>query len=552
MKRTQLGIGLSLGLVFTSFSSTSASAEQKVLSIEKFNKEVNSPEFISGQLTSPNSNKDEKIVFSYLNAHKDKYKFGDKSAEESFIVTSKQKDSLGSTIIRLQQVYNGIPVWGSTQVAHIKSNGILTVFSGTVQPNLHEQQSIQSIPSISKNQAISIAEKDLGFTPKYEKKPTAEHAIYTNKNHATNTYVVKLNFLYPQPGNYFYFIDTNTGEIIRKFNTIDTAHSEQQTGIPLKIGKDVKQVGTGIGVLGDTKSLNTVLSGSNYYLKDMTRGNGIFTYDAKDTENIPGTLWFNSTDSFINSYDAPAVDAHYYAGKTYDYYKSKFNRNSYDNTGASIKSSVHYGTNYNNAFWNGQQMVYGDGDGQMFLPLSGAIDVVGHELTHAVTESSSGLMYQDEPGALNESISDIFGILIRFYDNRNPDYEIGEGIYKPGTPGSALRSMDHPEKYGYPDHYSKRYIGDDDNGGVHTNSSIINKAAYLLAEGGTHYGVTVSGIGRDKMGAIYYRANTSYFTQSTTFSQARAALEQAAADLYGTDSVEVDAVRQSFEAVGIQ
>lgn len=226
------------------------------------------------------------------------------------------------------------------------------------------------------------------------------------------------------------------------------------------------------------------------------------------------------------------------------------NRNSYDNTGASIKSSVHSGTNYNNAFWNGHQMGYGDG--QMFLPLSGDIDAVGHELTHAVTEFSSGLMYQDEPGALNESISDIFGILIRFYDNRNPDYEIGEGIYKPGTPGSALRSMDHPEKYRYPDHYSKRYIGYDDNGGLHTNSAIINKAAYLLAEGGTNYGVTVPGIGRDKIGAIYYRANISYFTQYTTFNQARAALEQAAADLYGTDSLEVDAVRKSFDAVGVQ
>ncbi|EOO22100.1 hypothetical protein ICM_06332 [Bacillus cereus BAG1X2-3] len=123
MKRTQLGIGLSLGLAFTSFSSTSVSAEQKVLSIEKFNTKVDSPEFISGQLTSPNSNKDERVVFSYHNAHKDKYRLGDKSAEESFIVTSKQKDSLGSTKIRLQQVYSGIPVWGSTQVAHIKSNG---------------------------------------------------------------------------------------------------------------------------------------------------------------------------------------------------------------------------------------------------------------------------------------------------------------------------------------------------------------------------------------------------------------------------------------------
>ncbi|MBW3496876.1 M4 family metallopeptidase [Bacillus sp. FDAARGOS_1420] len=551
MKKTQLGIGLSLGLVFTSLSSISVLAEQNVLSIEKFNEKVDSPEFISGQLTSPNTNQDEKIIFSYLNANKDKYKLGDTSAEKSFIVTSKQKDPLGSTIIRLQQVYNGIPVWGSTQVAHIKNNGILTVFSGTVQPNLHQQQSIQTVPSISQNQAISIAEKDLGFIPKYEKKPTADHVIYTNNNHAANTYVVKLNFLSPQPGNYFYFIDTKTGDIVHKFNTIDNIHSEQQVGRGPEIEKDVKQVGTGIGVLGDTKSLHTVLTGSNYYLKDMTRGKGIFTYDAKDADNIPGTLWYNSTGSFINPYDAPAVDAHYYAGKTYDYYKSNFNRNSYDNIGSSITSSVHYGTNYNNAFWNGQQMVYGDGDGQMFLPLSGAIDVVGHELTHAVTEFSSSLLYQGESGALNESISDIFGILIRFYDNRNPNYEIGEGIYKPGTPGSALRSMDHPEKLGYPDHYSKRYIGPSDRGGVHKNSSIINKAAYLLAEGGLHYGITVPGIGRDKMGAIYYRANTSYFTQSTTFSQARAALEQAAADLYGTDSEAVDAVSKSFDAVGI-
>ncbi|MED1305230.1 bacillolysin [[Bacillus thuringiensis] serovar konkukian] len=550
MKKAHIGIGLSLGIVCTSFSSTSALAASNVVSIEKFNKEVGSPEFMAGKLTPSTSRTEEQIVFSYLNTHKDMYKFGDKSAEESFIITSKQKDSFGSTVIRLQQILNGIPIWGSTQVAHVQKNGILTVFSGTVKPNLFQQQSLQSSPSISQEKAISIAEQDLGYKPKYEKQPTVERVVYTDKEKATNTYLVKLNFLHPKPGNYFYFVDSETGSIVHKFNSIDEAHSQQTTSIPLAV-KGSKKVGQGTGVLGDTKSLNTWLSGTQYYLEDMTRGKGIYTYDAKDTENIPGSLWVNSTDLFTKSYDAPAVDAHYYAGKTYDFYKSKFGRDSYDNAGASIKSSVHYGTDYNNAFWNGQQMVYGDGDGQTFLPLSGAIDIVGHELTHAVTESTSALMYQDEPGALNEAISDIFGILIRFYDNRNPDYEIGEGVYQPGTPGSALRSMDHPENQGNPDHYSKRYIGDDDNGGVHTNSSIINKAAYLLAEGGNHYDVTVPGIGRDKMGAIYYRANTVYFTQSTTFSQARAGLEQAASDLYGAESAEVDAVKKSFDAVGI-
>ena len=112
--------------------------------------------------------------------------------------------------------------------------------------------------------------------------------------------------------------------------------------------------------------------------------------------------------------------------------------------------------------------------------------------------------------------------------------------------------MSNPTKYGDPDNYADRYTGTDDNGGVHTNSGIINKAAYLLAEGGTSYGVTVPGIGKDKLGKIYYRANTAYFTESTTFSQARAALVQAAADLYGSNSAEVKAVTLAYDAVGVK
>ena len=196
-------------------------------------------------------------------------------------------------------------------------------------------------------------------------------------------------------------------------------------------------------------------------------------------------------------------------------------------------------------------MVYGDGDGTTFISLSGGLDVVAHELTHAVTSSSSNLVYQNESGALNEAISDIFGTLVEFYKNNNPDYLIGEDIYTPGTANDALRSMSDPTKYGDPDHYSKRYTGTSDNGGVHTNSGIINKAAYLLAAGGTHYGVTVTGIGNDKVGAIYYRANTVYLTSSSTFSQARAALVQAAADLYGATSAEVNSVKKSYDAVGV-
>ncbi|WP_242222345.1 M4 family metallopeptidase [Bacillus cereus group sp. BfR-BA-01380] len=552
MKKKSLAFVLAAGMAVTTFGGTSSAfADSKnVLSTKKYNETVQSPEFVSGDLTGASGKKAESVVFDYLNAAKKDYKLGEKSAEESFKVQQVVKDPVGgATVVRLQQVYEGVPVWGSTQVAHIEKDGALKVVSGTVAPDLDKKEKLKNKNKIDGKQAIAVAQKDLGLNPKYEVEPSADLYVYQNGEQTTYAYVVKLNFLDPEPGNYYYFVEANSGKVLNKYNTIHNATPASKA--PIKPVTGTNKVGTGKGVLGDTKSINTTLSGSSYYLQDNTRGAAIYTYDAKNRTTLPGTLWADADNIFNASRDAAAVDAHYYAGVTYDYYKKTFNRNSYDNAGGTLKSTVHYKSGYNNAFWNGSQMVYGDGDGYTFIPLSGGLDVVGHELTHAVTETSSNLIYQDESGALNEAISDIFGTLIEYADNRNPDWEIGEDIYTPGTAGDALRSMSDPTKYGDPDHYSKRYTGTDDNGGVHTNSSIINKAAYLLANGGTHYGVTVNGIGKDKVGAIYYRANTQYFTESTTFGQARAGLVQAAADLYGANSAEVAAVKQSYDAVGV-
>ncbi|MGG2016745.1 M4 family metallopeptidase [Bacillus sp. S10(2024)] len=553
MKKKSLAFVLAAGMAVTTFGGTSSAfADSKnVLSTKKYNEAVQSPEFVSGDLTGASGKKAESVVFDYLNAAKKDYKLGEKSAEESFKVQQVVKDPVGeATVLRLQQIYDGVPVWGSTQVAHIGKDGVLKVVSGTVAPDLDKKEKLKNKNKIDGKQAIAAAQKDLGLNPKYEAEPSADLFVYQNGEETTYAYVVKLNFLDPEPGNYYYFVEADSGKVLNKYNTIHSANATNKT--PIKLVTGTNKVGTGKGVLGDTKSINTTLSGSSYYLQDNTRGAAIYTYDGKNRTTLPGTLWADVDNIFNASRDAAAVDAHYYAGVTYDYYKNTFNRNSYNDAGAQLKSTVHYKSGYNNAFWNGSQMVYGDGDGYTFVPLSGGLDVVGHELTHAVTEYSSNLVYQDESGALNEAISDIFGTLIEYADNRNPDWEIGEDIYTPGTAGDALRSMSDPTKYGDPDHYSKRYTGTDDNGGVHTNSSIINKAAYLLANGGTHYGVTVNGIGKDKVGAIYYRANTQYFTQSTTFSQARAGLVQAAADLYGANSAEVAAVKQSYDAVGVK
>ncbi len=561
MNKKFLAVGLTLGLAASAFSSASALAAPKnVLSTHKYNEVVGSPEFVSGKLTKQSSKSAESVVYDYINANKSKYKIGSKSASESFKITSNKKDKLGYTSLRLQQIFNGVPVWGSTQAALVTNDGVLTVLSGTVAPDLEKKNGLKKQKKVNAKKSIQIAENDLGFTPDYEKTPSADLVVYTYEDEATYAYLVNLNFLSPKPGNYNYFIEAATGKILNKYNDLDEAHGEpalNQKGGKINAGKPGDSgtisdiTGTGVGVLGDSKNLNMTLSGSTYHLQDRTRGGGVFTYDAASRSRLPGSLWGSSDNVLDDTYDAAAVDAHYYAGITFDYFKNTFNRNSYDDRGAALKSTVHYGRNYNNAFWNGSQMVYGDGDGSAFLPLSGSLDVVAHELTHAVTDNSSDLIYQNESGALNEAMSDIFGTIVEFYDNNNPDYEIGEDVYTPGVSNDALRSMSDPTKYGDPDHYSKRYTGTGDNGGVHINSGIINKAAYLLAKGGTHYGVTVPGIGNDKVGEIYYRANTVYLTASSTFSQARAALVQSAADLYGAGSAEVNAVNKSFDAVGV-
>ena len=553
MNKKVLAVGLSLGLAASSFSVTNTYAAPKnVLSSYKYNESVGSPEFVSGQLTKSSTQSPESIVLGYVNANKDKFKLGSKSSEESFSIKSSNKDMLG-TALRLQQVYNGVPVWGSTQTALVANDGVLTAFSGTVAPNLDTKKGLKSEKKVKANKSIKIAEADLGYTPIYEKDPTADLVVYTNGDEATYAYLVNLNFLSPKPGNFNYFIDASTGKILNSYNNLDEADSSAPAAKPGGTASSTNTTGTGVGVLGDSKTLNMTQSGSTYYLQDNTRASGgIFTYDAANRQRLAGTLW-TSPDNLLNStYDAAAVDAHYFAGLTFDYYKKVFDRNSYNNKGGALKSSVHYSRNYNNAFWNGTQMVYGDGDGTTFKPLSGSIDVVAHELTHAVTETSSNLTYQNESGALNEAISDIFGTLIEFYNNKNPDYEIGEDVYTPKIAGDALRSMSNPTKYGDPDNYANRYTGTSDNGGVHTNSGIINKAAYLITQGGTAYGVTVTGIGNDKLAQIFYRANTVYLTASSTFSQARAACVKAASDLFGTSSAEVTTVNKAFDAVGVK
>ncbi|HSP76918.1 MAG TPA: M4 family metallopeptidase, partial [Myxococcaceae bacterium] len=223
-----------------------------------------------------------------------------------------------------------------------------------------------------------------------------------------------------------------------------------------------------------------------------------------------------------------------------------------------LTSTVHYSSNYVNAFWNGSQMVYGDADGTTAGPLGESLDVTVHELTHAVTSSESNLTYSYESGALNEGMSDIFSAYCEAWTKSwNTDaavYMIGDDIWTPATPGDALRYMANPTQDGSSyDYYPERYTGSSDNGGVHWNSGIANLAFYLLSEGGTHpRGKTttqVAGIGIQKAGKIFYEANANCMTSSSNFAAAKTCTEQKAQQFYG--ATELAAVTAAWEAVGV-
>jgi Zn-dependent metalloprotease len=466
------------------------------------------------------------LLWPYLDARKSLFKFID-NPKNHFQLMKTYTDEFSMTHYRLQEIHLGVPVYGSDQTIHINSNGMVTTFIGQVIPNIHLKR-FADTKHISSSKAISISKTNIKGARNYLYAPTSTLIIYPHNHKLVYAYQVKIAYQSPQPTVWQYFIDASSGKVIHKINILD------------------KLTGKGTGVKGDEKTFETSKKESLYYLDDRIRN--VSTYDVNhQNENSP--IMTGELVSSPNNYftDGSAVDAHAYAEKTFDFYKKTFHRNSFDDKGGPIKSYIHVGTKWNNAAWDGEKMLYGDGDGKLFSPLPGGLDVIAHELTHAVTQNTANLQYQEESGALNESMSDIMAVMVD-----SDDWLLGEDVFTPKKSGDAIRSMSDPKKYDQPDHYEDRYIGFEDNGGVHINSGINNKAAYLIAAGGTHHGVSIKGIGRLKTSSIYYRALTLYLTSSSDFSMMKDAAILAATDLYGANSKEVATVQQAYQAVGIE
>jgi len=272
-------------------------------------------------------------------------------------------------------------------------------------------------------------------------------------------------------------------------------------------------------------------------------------YDAQNKSTLPGKL-VRSEDGKPSS-DTAVNQAFDGAGATYDFFREVLKRNSIDGKGLRLDSTVHYQQKFNNAFWNGQQMVYGDGDGKLFLGFTGAIDVIAHELTHGVTQYAvpGGLVYADQSGALNESISDVFGSLVKQWTLKQSaeqaDWLIGAGIMGPEV-GKALRSMADPGNQALTwsgDDQPKTMAGYVEGGDVHTNSGIPNHAFYAAA-------IALKGNAWDKAGPIWYKA-LSLLTPNATFADMAKATSESAALLYGKDSAEQHAVQAAWKVVGV-
>ncbi|MBD2834272.1 MULTISPECIES: M4 family metallopeptidase [Streptomyces] len=472
-------------------------------------------------------------------------------AQEKLLVRDVVKDVDGTVHTRYERTYNGLPVLGGDLVVHEtkagKAEGVTKATKAAIKVS-----SLKPTIAASKAEKQAVAAAEAAGSEKTAADQAPRKVVWAATGEPTLAYETVVGGLQDDgtPNELHVITDAATGEKLYEYQGIET--------------------GTGKSLYSGTVTLNTTLSGSTYNLTDGTRG-GHKTYNkAHASTSSAGTLFTDADDvwgtgaaSSSTTDQTAAVDAAYGAQKTWDFYKSTFNRSGIKNNGVAAYSRVHYGNAYVNAFWDDSCfcMTYGDGSGNTH-PLT-SLDVAGHEMSHGVTSNTAGLNYSGESGGLNEATSDIFGTGVEFYAANSSDvgdYLIGEEININGD-GTPLRYMDKPSKDGGSKDYWSSTLGNLD---VHYSSGVANHFFYLLAEGSgsktingvsynspTYSGSTVTGIGRAKALQIWYKALTTYMTSTTKYSGARTATLSAASSLYGSTSTEYKAVAAAWTAVNV-
>ncbi|MEU2457579.1 M4 family metallopeptidase [Streptomyces sp. NPDC012473] len=448
-------------------------------------------------------------------------------SQEKLIVRDVIKDAHGTVHTRYERTYAGLPVLGGDLVTHTAADGKSKGVDKATDARI-------SVPSTQ---------------PKLKAAASARKVVWAGDGKPALAFETVREGVQKDgtPSRLHIITDATTGKKLHSFEAVET--------------------GTGNSQYSGQVTLSTTKGGSGFELTDGDRG-GHKTYDLGQGQTGTGDLVTDADDTWGDGTggdrQTAAVDAHYGAATTWDFYKNELGRDGIAGDGKAAYSRVHFGTGYVNAFWDDSCfcMTYGDGaDDKSALT---AIDVAGHEMSHGLTAATANLDYSGESGGLNEATSDIFGTSVEFFaDNTTDpgDYLIGEKIDINGD-GTPLRYMDKPSKDGGSADYWDAGVGDLD---VHYSSGVANHFFYLLAEGsgaktigGVDYdsptsdGSTVTGIGRQKAYQIWYKALSVYMTSSTDYAGARDATEKAATDLFGADSAELAAVGAAWNGVNVK
>lgn len=491
-------------------------------------------------------------------------------ASDQLVKQKTERDALGITHEQYNQYYKGIKVEYGLIKAHSR-NGNIEVINGekydipeiAVNPALPESAALQKAmafvgakrykwQNLQEEKWLQKEKKDpkATFYPKGELVICRDYLNKPEEDKMVLAYKFDIYAAEPLSRDHIY-VNALTGQVIHRNPIIKHADGPADTRY------------------SGTRTIQTELSNATYRLRDPSRSNGVETYNMQRGSTYANAIDFTDTDNtwtaaeYNNANkDNAALDVHWGTQVTYDYWKNVRGRLSFDGNNAKVKSYVHYGTNYDNAFWNGSVFTYGDG-GNVNWDAWTSLDIVSHEFAHGVTQYTANLVYQNESGALNESLSDIWGNVVENYavntfnltnDNKNT-WLVSEEI---SLTSPSLRSMINPNAEGDPDTYKGQYwyTGTADNGGVHWNSGVMNHWFYILSAGKTganDFGesYSVAGIGIEKAAQIVWRMQSVYLGPNSQYVNARTFGIQSAIDLFGANSNEVQQTSEAWKAVGV-
>ncbi len=475
------------------------------------------------------------------------------SDQMGLLLLRSEKDGLGYLHYRYQQTFNGTPLEDAIWIAHTKSNRIESL-NGLVYSTI----TAPTTPLISDDEALAKALNFVGATTyKWEIESEEQHLKWESGD-INATYYPQSELVYIASSKNF---DARSYRLVYKYSIYAQAplyraevYVDAVTGAIIRENKLIHHVDTpGIAHTGYSGAQPIISDsfGGQFRLRDGTRGLGVRTFDMNKGISYGESVDFTDTDNDWNNVnpdlDEYATDAHFGAEMTYDYYFGIHGRNSLDDAGFQLNSYVHYDNFFFNAFWDGERMTYGDGDG-IATPLT-TLDIAGHEVTHGLTNMTADLIYAGESGALNESFSDIFGTAIEHFARPSDwNWLLGDEI------GVTIRSMSNPNDFSCPDTYGGDFWDPFEE--VHTNSGVQNFWYYLMTEGGAGVNdignaYTVTGVGFEVSDAIAFRNLTVYLTPSSNYAEARYFAIQSAVDLYGGCSFEVEQTTNAWYAVGV-